>query len=106
MVHAVGLRDELLDGRCGRLLHGRGTVAPSYEGQARWNEAMPTRPEKNAKNEYLLTIRLTTKQALDPEAVRRIESKVSDLLRNTIWEASGVASIEGHLWGRHGEGQL
>jgi hypothetical protein len=59
-----------------------------------------------SKNEYMLTIRLTTKKALDPEAVRRIESKVADLLHNTIWEASGVATIEGHLWGRHGEGQL
>lgn len=63
-------------------------------------------PASQGKNEYLLTIRLTTKQSLDPEAVRRIESKVADLLRNTIWEASGVASIEGQLWGRHGEGQL
>lgn len=63
-------------------------------------------PGRSDKNEYMLTIRLTTKHALDPEAVRRIESKVADLLRNTIWEASGVASIEGHLWGRHGEGQL
>lgn len=58
------------------------------------------------ENEYLLTIRLTTKRTLDPEAVRRIERTVADLLRNAIWEASGVASIEGHLWGRHGEGQL
>jgi hypothetical protein len=57
-------------------------------------------------NEYLLTIRLTTKTTLDPEAVRRIEAKVAELLRNTIWEASGVASIEGQLWGRHGEGEL
>ena len=63
-------------------------------------------PRSDGKNEYLLTIRLTTKQTLDPEAVRRIESKVADLLRSTIWEASGVSSIEGHLWGRHGEGQL
>ena len=63
-------------------------------------------PEIPSKNEYLLTIRLTTKKALDPEAVRRIEGKVADLLRNTIWEASGVATIEGRLWGRHGEGQL
>lgn len=58
------------------------------------------------ENEYLLTIRLTTKRALDPEAVRRIERTVADLLRNAIWEASGVVGIEGHLWGRHGEGQL
>ena len=64
---------------------------------------MPSRPDKN---EYMLTIRLTTRQALDPEAVRRIESKVADLLRNTIWEASGMVSIEANLWGRHGEGQL
>ena len=63
-------------------------------------------PGAHGKNEYLLTIRLTTRTSLDPEAVRRIESKVADLLRNTIWEASGVVSIEGHLWGRHGEGQL
>ena len=63
-------------------------------------------PASPAKNEYLLTIRLTTRQSLDPEAVRRIEGKVADLLRNTIWEASGVVSIEGHLWGRHGEGEL
>ena len=61
---------------------------------------------KEGKNEYLLTIRLTTRKALDPEAVRRIESQVADLLRNTIWEASGVASIKGNLWGRHGEGVL
>lgn len=57
-------------------------------------------------NEYMLTVRLTTRRALDPEAVRRIESKVAELLRNTIWEASGVVSIQGHLWGRHGEGKL
>jgi hypothetical protein len=59
-----------------------------------------------AKNEYLLTIRLNTKKALDPEGVRRIEQKIADLLRNAIWEASGVTSINGELWGRHGEGQL
>lgn len=59
-----------------------------------------------ALNEYLLTIRLTTRKTLDPEAVRRIEGKVAELLRNTIWEASGVASLDAHVWGRHGEGKL
>ena len=63
-------------------------------------------PGTGAKNEYLLTIRLTTKRALDPEGVRRIEQKIADLLRNAIWEASGASSIQGELWGRHGEGQL
>lgn len=63
-------------------------------------------PGATAKNEYLLTIRLTTKRALDPEGVRRIEQKIADLLRKAIWEASGVSSIQGELWGRHGEGQL
>lgn len=65
-----------------------------------------TAKQTDDKNEYLLTIRLSTKKALDPEAVRRIEDKVADLLRSTIWEASGVASIKGSLWGRHGEGVL
>lgn len=77
-------------------------MAPSYEARAQWG----TVPNPSDKNEYLLTIRLTTRKALDPEAVRRIESQVADLLRNTIWEASGVVSIKGDLWGRHGEGQL
>lgn len=63
-------------------------------------------PNSPTKNEYLLTIRLTTRKALDPEAVRRIESQVAELLHNTIWEASGVSSIKADLWGRHGEGQL
>ena len=62
--------------------------------------------DASSTNEYLLTVRLTTRKTLDPEAVRRIESKVAELLRNTIWEASGVASIQGHLWGRQGEGVL
>lgn len=55
-------------------------------------------------NEYLLTIRLTTKKSLDPEAVGRIEAKVAELVRNTIWEASGVIDIKASVWGHQGEG--
>ena len=57
-------------------------------------------------NDYLLTIRLTTKNSLDPEAVGRIESEVAKLVRNTIWEASGVINIQANVWGRQGEGKL
>lgn len=59
-----------------------------------------------SSNEYLLTIRLTTTKSLDPEAVGRIEGKVAELVRNTIWEASGVTEIKANVWGRHGEGSL
>jgi hypothetical protein len=57
-------------------------------------------------NEYLLTIRLTTKKSLDPEAVRNIEGKVAELVHNTIWEASGVVDLTAKLWGHHAEGRL
>jgi hypothetical protein len=56
-------------------------------------------------NEYLITIRLACKDGLDPEAMRRIEGKVQELVRHAVWEASGAAGVQAKVWGRH-EGTL
>jgi hypothetical protein len=63
-------------------------------------------PAPDASNEYLMTIRIATQRALDPEQMRMLERKVADLLRNTVWESTGILRIEGSLWGRNREGQL